>query len=43
MFKAEIVTCPANPFRLVRVAMEVREEPVAMVKELGDKETLKLG
>ena len=43
MFRGEIVTCPANPFRLVRVAMEVPEEPVAMVKVLGDIDTLKLG
>jgi len=43
MFRGEIVTCPANPFRLVRVAIEVPEEPVAMVKVLGDRDTLKLG
>ena len=43
MFRGEMVTCPANPFRLVRVTMEVPEEPVAMVKVLGDSDTLKLG
>jgi len=43
MFRGEIVTCPANPFRLVRVTMEVPEEPVAMLKVLGDRDTLKLG
>ena len=43
MFKAETVTCPANPFRLVRVATEVPEEPVKMVRVLGDRDTLKLG
>jgi hypothetical protein len=43
MFRAAMLTCPANPFRLVRVAMEVPEEPVPMVKALGDRETLKLG
>ena len=43
MFRAESVTCPANPFRLVRVAIEVREEPVATVKLLGESDMLKLG
>jgi hypothetical protein len=43
ILRAEIVICPANPFRLVKVASEVREEPVATVMELGNKDTLKLG
>jgi hypothetical protein len=43
MFRAEIVICPENPFRLVRVAIELREEPVAMVRELGERDTLKFG
>lgn len=43
MFKAEIVICPANPFRLVRVAIAVLEEPVATVRALGNRDTLKLG
>src|SRR5947208_15572611 len=43
MFRGEIVTCPANPCRLVRVAIEAPEEPVAMVRLLGDRDTLKVG
>jgi hypothetical protein len=43
MFRAAMLTCPVNPFRLVRVTMEVPEEPVPTVKVLGDRDMLKLG
>lgn len=43
MFNGEIVTCPENPFRLIRVAIEVPEEPVDMIRLLGERDRLKLG
>ena len=43
MFRGEIVTWPENPFRLVRVAIEAPDEPVDMIRLLGERDRLKLG
>jgi hypothetical protein len=40
---AERVTVPENPLRLVKVMVDVPEDPWAMVNEVGFADTLKSG
>ncbi len=43
MFASESVMFPEKPFRLVRVALELPEEPCARLMALGKRARLKFG